>query len=70
MYSPSMLDVNTEMQKVTKKKGRPPGKAQEHQLQMRVSAEFLRDLDALRKAEDDLPSRTEMIRRLVERGKR
>jgi hypothetical protein len=68
-----MLDVNTEMQKVTKKKGRPPGKAQEHQLQMRVSTGFLRDLDDLRRVEPDLPSRTEMIRRLVEqalKGKR
>lgn len=36
------------------------------QLQMRVSEEFLRDLDELRKRQDDLPSRSEMIRRLVE----
>jgi hypothetical protein len=67
------MDVNTEMQKVTKKKGRPPGKAQEHQLQMRVSVEFLKGLDDLRRAEMDLPSRTEMIRRLVDqalKGKR
>ena len=33
---------------------------------MRVSEEFLRDLDELRKRQDDLPSRSEMIRRLVE----
>ena len=36
------------------------------QLQMRVSEDFLRDLDELRKRQDDLPSRSEMIRRLVE----
>ena len=33
---------------------------------MRVSEDFLRDLDELRKRQDDLPSRSEMIRRLVE----
>ena len=36
------------------------------QLQMRVSEDFLSDLDELRKRQDDLPSRSEMIRRLVE----
>ena len=33
---------------------------------MRVSEDFLHDLDELRKRQDDLPSRSEMIRRLVE----
>lgn len=62
------MDVNTEMQKVTKKKGRPPGQTQERQLQMRVSVEFLKGLDDLRRAEADLPSRTVMIRRLVDQA--
>jgi hypothetical protein len=35
---------------------------------MRVDDEFLALLDALRKAEADLPSRAEIIRRLVERA--
>ena len=34
--------------------------------EMRVSDEFLSMLDDLRKNENDLPSRAEMLRRLVE----
>ena len=34
--------------------------------QMRVDTAFGKQLDDLRKAQDDLPSRAEMIRRLVE----
>lgn len=34
--------------------------------QMRVAATFTRQLDNLRKAEEDLPTRSEMVRRLVE----
>jgi hypothetical protein len=60
------MDVKTEMQKVTKKRGRPPGQTQESQLQMRVSLEFFQSLDDLRRDEADLPTRTEMIRRLVQ----
>lgn len=37
-------------------------------LHMRVSAEIKAKLDALRKLEDDLPSRSEMVRRLIERA--
>jgi hypothetical protein len=33
-----------------------------------VSVEFLKGLDDLRRAEDDLPSRTEMVRRLVDQA--
>ena len=36
--------------------------------QMRVDASFGRMLDDLRKAQDDLPSRAELIRRLVEQA--
>lgn len=36
--------------------------------QMRTSESFVRDLDRLRKLEDDLPSRADMLRRLVERA--
>lgn len=34
--------------------------------QMRVDDDFLRQLDDLRRIEDDLPSRAELLRRLVE----
>lgn len=37
-------------------------------LEMRISAADLAVLDRLRKAEDDLPPRSEMIRRLIERA--
>lgn len=36
-------------------------------LHMRVAPDLIRTLDLLRKREDDLPSRTEMVRRIVER---
>jgi hypothetical protein len=42
--------------------------ANDHQFQMRVSAEFLKILDEWRRKQPDLPSRAEAIRRLVERG--
>ena len=37
-------------------------------LHMRTSAEFEAQLAILRKAEPDLPSKSEMVRRLVERA--
>lgn len=37
-------------------------------LQMRLSAELKASIDELRKAEPDLPSRSEMLRRLIERA--
>jgi hypothetical protein len=40
----------------------------DRQLQMRVSADFLRTIDDWRRKQPDLPSRTEAIRRLIERG--
>jgi hypothetical protein len=49
-----------------KKVGRPAGVVQTHQLQTRVSADFLAKLDEWRRAQPDLPSRTEAIRRIVE----
>jgi hypothetical protein len=49
-----------------KKIGRPTGVVQTHQLQTRVSVDFLRKLDEWRRAQSDLPSRTEAIRRIVE----
>lgn len=36
--------------------------------QMRASDEWLRRIDDWRRQQDDLPSRAEAIRRLVERG--
>lgn len=38
-------------------------------LQMRAEDQFFEDLDDLRKLEKDLPSRSEMLRRLVSRAK-
>lgn len=37
-------------------------------LHMRMDAEHLQMLDRIRKSEDDLPTRTEMVRRLIERA--
>jgi hypothetical protein len=48
--------------------GRPPGKIQDRQFQMRVSDEFLKAIDKWRQKQDDAPSRAEAIRRLVEIG--
>jgi hypothetical protein len=63
--------VNTNYQAMKKKIGRPtsePESRQTHQLQMRVSAEFIAKLDKWRGAQLGVPSRTEAVRRLVERG--
>ena len=49
-----------------KPRGRPKGRAQDRPFQMRVSEEFLRTLDDWRRAQIDLPSRAEAIRRMVE----
>jgi hypothetical protein len=48
--------------------GRPPGRIHDQILQMRVSDEFLATVDAWRRKQDDEPSRSEAIRRLVELG--
>jgi hypothetical protein len=42
---------------------------QDHDFHMRASAEFLAALDKLRRKEKDLPSRAEMLRRLVAAAK-
>ena len=39
-------------------------------LQMRLTPELKSAIDELRKSEPDLPSRSEMIRRLIERASR
>ena len=36
--------------------------------QMRISKEFMMGVDELRKMEDDLPTRAELLRRLVDRA--
>jgi hypothetical protein len=38
-------------------------------LHMRISEEDLADLDDMRKAEEDFPTRSDMVRRLIERAK-
>ena len=40
---------------------------QEKTMQMRIAAEYQVKLDELRKWEPDLPSRAEMVRRMIER---
>ena len=41
---------------------------QDQILHMRIADEVKRKLDDLRKRESDLPSRSEMVRRLIERA--
>ena len=64
----SRMVANTKIRDMKKKVGRPTGVVQTHQLQTRVSVEFLAKLDEWRRAQPDLPSRTEAIRRIVERA--
>ena len=45
-----------------------PSMTQDTQIAIRISTQALAALDQLRKNEDDLPSRAEMIRRLIERA--
>ncbi len=45
----------------------PPMK-HDKQISLRIGEEYLRALDDLRRKEDDVPSRTEMLRRLIERA--
>jgi hypothetical protein len=47
------------------KRGRPAGRKQDKQLQLRVDAQFLRSVDNFRRHEADAPSRAEAIRRMV-----
>ena len=46
----------------------PCGMKHEATLQMRLTPALKATLDELRKAEPDLPSRSEMLRRLIERA--
>ena len=48
--------------------GRPAGIRQGRPFQMRLSDDFIARLDAWRRRQPDLPTRTEAVRRLVERG--
>jgi hypothetical protein len=49
-------------------RGRPAGRIQDTQLQMRASAEFLKRIDDWRDQQPDNPPRSEGIRRLIEAG--
>lgn len=46
----------------------PTSDNQNAQIAVRISSQLLDGLDNLRRLEDDLPSRAEMIRRLITRG--
>jgi hypothetical protein len=54
------------MTKTRRSRGRPMGRVQDRPFQMRVSETFLRTVDDWRRAQIDLPSRAEAIRRMVE----
>ena len=58
--------VHTFIKKVNTFMGRPPGRIQDRPFQMRVSESFLKSVDKWRAKQEDLPSRAEAIRRLVE----
>ena len=49
-------------------RGRPAGRVQNTQLQMRASPEFLKSIDDWREKQPDSPPRSEAVRLLVERG--
>lgn len=53
---------------MAKKAGRPTSDPQTHLLQMRISAAFLEKIDRWRGSQPGVPSKTEAVRRLVERG--
>lgn len=61
------MDVNTKCETMRKKVGRPTieAEAQTHQLQTRVSKQFLAALDDWRRQQEDVPNRTEALRRLT-----
>jgi hypothetical protein len=50
------------------KRGRPTGKIQSRRVQMRVTPAFLHSVDRWAKQQEDKPTRTAAIRRLVELG--
>jgi len=49
-----------------KRRGRPPGEKYAAPVPVRLTPEQLAYVDAWRQSQDDLPSRSEAIRRLVE----
>ena len=51
-----------------RKQGRPAGRIQATQLQMRASAEFIQAIDDWREEQPDRPPRSVAVRRLIERG--
>jgi hypothetical protein len=59
--------VNTKYTCMTNRPhGRPTKRQQDRPFQMRVSEDFIRTVDEWRRAQIDLPSRAEAIRRMVE----
>jgi len=50
------------------KPGRPPGKIQSEILHMRTTPQFLRAVHKWRRQQDDKPTRSEAVRRMVEIG--
>jgi hypothetical protein len=70
IYATDKLNATTEIDMSLKKRerGRPKGRVQDKQLLMRVTAEFLETVDKWRKEQPDELTRSDAIRRLVERG--
>lgn len=61
------MHVNTPNTDMAKKiNTRPKGLVQDHLLQMRVNKAFLKLIDDWRREQEDLPGRTEAVRRLIE----
>ena len=51
-----------------RKQGRPAGRIQATQLQMRASPDFIQAIDEWREQQPDKPPRSVAVRRLIERG--
>lgn len=61
------MHVNTPNTDMAKKiSERPKGLVQDHLLQMRVNKAFLKLIDDWRRQQEDLPGRTEAVRRIIE----
>jgi hypothetical protein len=62
------MDVNTKNK--IRKRGRPVGSSHDKILHMRVSDEFFRALDAVRREMAGEPTRSDAIRHLVEQARK
>jgi hypothetical protein len=61
VYTEGMSSANTK----NTKRGRPSGRTKDRPMQMRVTDEFIAEIDDWRRKQPDLPNRTEAIRWMV-----